>query len=809
MISVYNAWSAPKVYFIMIKQFFKIAFRSFLKNKLGTFINLLGFSVGLAVSMLIFTYVYHEMSYDSFHERADQIYRINISMNINGEKKIGNISPNILGPKIKDEIPGVEAFFRMTSTFGRSSTLIIDDSQVKVENFFNADSTIFDLFTFKFIAGNPNNLFQKSEDVIISKSAALKYFGSTEVIDNTFQSIKGQNYLIRAVFEDFPSNSHLHPNFIGSSLSTQICSDVKWDQINYLTFVLLDAHAKVENVQKKIDELVEANMPDQFKAIETKYSLMPLTDINLRSEGDFELEPGMDIKQLYAYLAIAIFIMLIACVNYINLSTSRALERAKEVGLKKVVGAQKWNLIGQFLFEAYLITFLSMILAVGLFEVFKPLFASIIGKNISLSVISNPTEIGILFAGWIILALLAGFYPSHVLTSFKPAQILKGNFKHSKYGNYTRKSLVVFQFVISSALIVGTLVVHNQINFMKTKKLGFAKDQLMIISMDRVPEDNKLEGYKKELIQHSNIQNVSFSSAYPGRTSNGMLINADGMAEDEQMLVWNWYVDKDYLKTMDIDLLAGKDFNEPLYNKDDLEFIINEAAMRDLNWNLDDCIGKKISMGFRKGRCIGVIKDFHFSSLQDKVEPLVIHNEANLYRSNVMIRFGDGDIASTLEFIESNWYQYMPKTIFEHRFLDESFDRLFAGEQRTGKAFTIFSILSILIAAMGLFGLSAYDTISRTKEIGIRKSMGSSNLRIFNLMVTSFSKLALLAFCISVPLAYIIMSKWLESFAFRTTINGYIFAMAAVLTFAIVLLSVGYHSIKAAKTNPVDSLRYE
>ena len=794
---------------IMIKIFFKIAFRSFLKNKLGTSINLLGFSVGLAASMLILTYVYYEMSYDSFHENAERIYRINISMNINGDKKIGNITPNILGPKIKDEIPGVESYFRMTSTFSRASTLIIEDRQVKVENFFSADSTIFDVFTFKFIVGNPKDLLNKSEDAIISKNTALKYYGTTDVIGNTFRSSNDQNYIIRAVFEDFPGNSHIHPNFIGSSLSTEICSDLIWDKINYLTFVLIDSKSSIEIVQSSMDQIVEENLPEDFNAIETKYNLIPLTDIHLQSEADFEIEPAIDIKQLYAYLAIAFFIILIACVNYINLSTSRALERAKEVGLKKVVGAQKWNLMGQFLFEAYLITFFSIILAIGLFEVFKPLFASIVGKNINISVISNPTQIGILFLGWIVLGLVAGFYPSLVLTSFKPAQILKGSFKHSKYGNYTRKSLVVFQFVISSALIVGTLVVYNQINYMKNKKLGFAKDQLMIISMDKVPKENKLEGFKKELLQHNNIQNVSFSSAYPGRTSNGMLINADGMAEDEQLLVWNWHVDKDYLKTMDIELLAGKDFNELIYDKDDLEFIINEAAMKDLNWDLDNCIGKHIDSGYRKGRCIGVIKDFHFSSLQFRVEPLVLNCENNLYRNNVMIRFGEGDISSTLEFVERNWQTYMPQTIFDYRFLDESFDRLFAAEKRTGKAFSIFSILSILIAAMGLFGLSAYDTISRTKEIGIRKSMGSSNVGIFNLLVTSFSKLALLAFFISVPLAYFIMNKWLESFAFKTSIGWYVFGVAAVLTFAIVLFSVGYHSLKAAKTNPVDSLRYE
>lgn len=793
----------------MIRIFFKIALRSFFKNKLGTTINLVGFSVGLAVSMLIFTYVYHEMSYDSFHEKADRIYRINVSMKVNGDKKIGTITPNALGPTIKNEIPGVESYFRMTANFKKSTTLILEDQHRKEESCFSADSSIFDVFSFKFIHGTSKDLLKKNEDVIISKKTALKYYGTTDVTGKTFQSIAGQNYVIRAVYHDFPSNSHIHPNIIGSSLASDIGGEQIWDRINYLTFVLIDSKSSAEQVQNSMDEIVEKNMPENFKAIETKYTMMPLTDIHLRSNADFEIEPPIDIKQLYSYLAIAFFIILIACVNYINLSTSRALERAKEVGLKKVVGAQRWNLIGQFMFEAYLITLFSMILAVGLFEVFKPLFASIVGKNINVSIISNPTEIGILFLCWTVLAFISGFYPSLVLTSFKPAQILKGNFKHSKYGNFTRKSLVVFQFVISSALIVGTLVVYNQITFMKNKNLGFAKDQLLIISMDKVPEESKLEEFKKELLQHNNIPKVSFSNAYPGRTSNGNIIRGDGMAEDVNLFVWNWSVDRDYLQTMDFQLLTGKDFNENNVESKEYELIINETAMKDLNWNLDNCLGKKIDMGYRKGRCIGVIKDFNFSSLQFKIEPLVLHCEYNQYRNNIMVRFGDGDISSTLDFMEGKWKTSMPQSVFEYKFLDETFDRLFASEQRTGKAFSVFSILSILIAAMGLFGLSAYDTISRTKEIGIRKSMGSSNVRIFNLLITSFSKLALLAFLISVPLTYVIMNKWLESFEFRTSIEWHIFVIAAILTFAIVLISVGYHSVKAAKTNPVDALRYE
>ena len=558
-----------------------------------------------------------------------------------------------------------------------------------------------------------------------------------------------------------------------------------------------------------MDLMVENNLPDMFKSINGSFDLIPLLDIHLHSKADFELEPSSDISHLYVYLAIAIFIILIACVNYINLATSGAMERAKEVGLKKVAGAQKGNLIWQFLIEAYLTTFISLVIAIGIFEFSRPFFASIVGKSVDISLISNPSMVPLLIGGWLVLTILAGFYPSMVLTSFKPAQILKGNFRHSKYGGIVRKALVVFQFAISSALIVGTLVVYNQINYMKNKKLGFAKDQILMLSIDKIPDNFNLATFKKELLQHNNIQHVSTSNAYPGKTRNGMLINADGMTEDEQLLVWNWHVDEDYLNAMDLELIVGRDFMKREQDLDDQEFIINKTAMLDIGWDQETCIGREITMGQWKGHCIGVIRDFNFSSLQQKVEPLLLDARGNAYRKEIMVRFGDGDISNTIDFIENKWGELIPESIFSYNFLNESFDQLFASEQRVSKAGAVFSVLSILIASLGLFGLSAYETLSRTKEIGIRKSIGSSNAGIFKLLVKQFSKLILLAFVISAPMAYIIMHKWLQDFAFRTSIGLFEFVTAALLTMVIILVSIGYHALKAARTNPVDALKYE
>ena len=793
----------------MINNSFKIAIRNFRKNKLSTVINLSGFSIGLAIAFFIFSFVRHEISYDNFHENADRIYRINVEMTVNGASKFGNITPNILGPKAKTDLTGVAAQFRMTNTFKRSTSMIINGKPRKVENFFSADSTIFDVFSINIIRGSHDKLLTKAEDIIISRKTAMKFFGGQDVIGQTFRSMNDKNYIVRAVFEDFPTNSHIHPNFLASSLSSQLNKELTWDQINYLTFVLLDEKTDPQEFQQSLNKMVDSNLPEDFKAIDTKYSIMPLTDIHLKSNADFELEPVVDISRLYAYLAIAIFVIIIACINYINMATSQALERAKEVGLRKVVGARKWSLIWQFMTEAWIITFISLLLAIAIFESSIPVFNSILDKSINISMLTEPHLLGYLLLLSLILGLLAGVYPSLALTSFKPVHVLKGSFKHSASGNFIRKSLVVFQFVISSVLIVGTLVVYNQVNYMKNKNLGFDKDQIIILKMDKVPDDSDLNTLKAELLSHSNIQKVSFSNAYPGQTSNGMLVKGDGMNEGEEIMVWNWQVDNDYLETMGIELLEGRDFSNNEIKKKEYDFIINESAMHDMNWNLNSSVGNRIDMGYRKGVCIGVAKDFHFSSLQMQVEPVIMHVEKNAYRRNVMVRFGHGDIGSTIDFMKNKWKEYVPQAVFEYRFLDESFDQLFASEQQIGKTVTVFSILSILIASMGLFGLSAHETLSRTKEMGIRKSIGLSNTGVFVLLVKQFSKLALLAFAISVPLGYFIMNNWLQSYAFRTTVGWHLFLLAAILTFLIVLISIAYHAIKAAKANPVDSLRYE
>jgi len=399
-------------------------------------------------------------------------------------------------------------------------------------------------------------------------------------------------------------------------------------------------------------------------------------------------------------------------------------------------------------------------------------------------------------------------YPSFVLTSYLPSNVLKGSFKKSKGGVLARKSLVVFQFVLSTGLIIGTFIIYKQVKYISEKKLGFDKEHVLAINMTVVPEQNVLSSIKKNLLQHSNIQQVSFCSAYPSRNSGGQIINAEGMAEEEKMLMWEWRSEEDILDAYGVKLISGRSFSRNRENSEEREYIINETAMKLIGWNSENAIGKRITMGDRKGVCIGVVEDFHFNSLKNEVEPMTFVIDGN-FRNNVIVRFGDGDLTSTLTFIKEEWKKNIPNAAFDYHFIDESFDALYKNEHKTGQLFIGFSILTIIIAGLGLFGLSTYETQVRTKEIGIRKALGSSSFQIFRLLVNSFTLLVFIGFIISIPVALYSLNYWLQSFAYKTSIGVMEFVYAGVITFMIVIISVGFQAIKAAFNNPVESLRYE
>ncbi len=792
----------------MIFSYIKIILRTFFKNKISTFINLLGFSAGIVTAFLIFVYVSFELSYDDYHDDIDLKYRVNTHLELDGELKSVTVTPNILGPRLLEEVPGVENYVRIVKSLNTTVTVVVEDEKYKEAEYYAADSTLFEIFSIDLVYGQKDGCLSKPEDAIISVSKAIQYYGSAQVLGKNFSNSDGRNYTIKGVYKDIPENSHVRPEIIVSSTSTRMVKDLIWENMNYFTYLKFRQDADIEAIRLKLADMLDKEGPDWMKAMKTGFTFIPIRDIHLNGTTEFEPSPPGDKNQILGMIIIAIFILVIACVNYINLATSRSLERAREVGLRKMMGGQRKQLVMQFLIESFITTFISLLFATVILTLAEPYFVQISGKNISVFdffTLKNILNVGL---AWLLISILSGLYPSFVLTSYLPSNVLKGSFKKSKGGILARKSLVVFQFVLSTCLIIGTFIIYKQVKYISEKKLGFDKEHVLAINMTVVPDQSVLSSFKKNLLQHNNVKQVSFCSAYPSRNAGGQIINAEGMAEEEKMLMWEWRSEEDILDAYGVKLISGRSFSRDRENTEETEYIINETAMNLIGWDKESAIGKRITMGERKGICIGVVQDFHFNSLKNEVEPMTFVIDNN-FRNNVIIRFGDGDISSTLAYIEEEWEKNVPDAAFDYHFIDESFDALYKNEYKTGQLFLGFSLLTIIIAGLGLFGLSTYETQVRTKEIGIRKALGSSSLQIFRLLVNSFTILVFIGFIISIPIVLYALDYWLQSFAYKTSIGVMEFVYAGVITLVIVIISVGFQAIKAAFNNPVDSLRYE
>ncbi len=792
----------------MILSFLKILIRNLIRHPSMTAINLLGFSAGIAVAVMIFSFVNKELHFETFHQRADRIYRANLHLQIEGTDKEVSVSPNILGPVMLERIPGIEKYVRMTMSLNTTTVLRVDDEFHKIPEVFVSDSIVAEVFTLDMLKGDTSQLLTRPEDALLSEKTAVLFYGSTDVLGRTFTGSGGDEYIIRGIFRDFPVNSHLRPKVFLSAINSQITGELQWNNSNYFTYLLIDEQAEIEQIEQQLAGIVQEEAPEWMKQMQVAFSLMPITDIHLYSKADFEPSPTGDIRQIYASIVIAVFILVIASVNYINLSTSRSLERAREVGLRKMMGGVKGQLVFQFLLESFVITFLSVLLAFLIILLVLPYFNELIDIPLSEGEILNVRVAMLMLTGWVVLSLLAGLYPAFFMTAYRPVQVLKGSFSKSKKGAAARKSLVVFQFIISTVLIIGTFVVYRQIDFMQNRNLGFDREHTLVLMMSRVPEDEVLSALKNSYLSHSNIRAVSFTSAYPTRNSGGQLLEAEGLPDDEQMLVWEWRVEEDILEAFGFKLIAGRGFTRNSDREDQKDFIVNETTVKILGWSPEEALGRTLDISGDKGICIGVVEDFHFTSLKNEVEPLVL-NVKNNYRNHIVIRLGDSDLRSTMSYIEEEWKKQLPEAIFDYHFLDEAFNQAYRNERRTGRMFTGFSLLAIIIAGLGLFGLSTYETQVRTKEIGIRKALGSTTFGIFKLLIGNYTVLVLISFLVSVPLSYLIMSRWLDGFAYHVNIGPGQYLLAAIITFMILLLSVGYRSVLAAHQNPVNSLRYE
>jgi putative ABC transport system permease protein len=789
----------------MLKNYLRIGFRNLRKHLSYSMINILGLGLGLATCVLLVTWIRHELSYDKFHKNADHIYRASLAA--------ASVSPTALLPALMS-LPETRTGVRIYNPSARNPYIVRHGNNLFLESdFYAADSTFFDVFSFQLLKGNRQKALTQPYSVILTESMVKKYFGSDDPLGKLLRINDTQDYVVTGVMEDVPSNSLLHFDFLCSFSSLQAArSTPSWWSANYQTFVVIHPEADVQALVDKTNAIVKEAMASEQTVTNDymQYYFMPLTDIYLKSDLDVEPEVTSDIRYIYIFSAVAFLILVIACINYINLATARAADRAKEVGIRKVVGAHRRQLFTQFIGESILITFFSFVFAFFLAQIFLPLFNELTGKNFNASIFFQPGFIFISLGVMVAIGFLAGAYPSLAVTSFKPISVLKGNFKTSGKGTWLRKSLVVFQFSVSIILITGTLIIMKQLTYIQAKNLGYDRENIILLPLDKQTRD-VFETLKTELIRSETAVNVGRGSETPVKIQGGYLINADN-TQDLEVTTTGLTVDEGYIPTIGAELIHGRNFTKEDFDRAQKDavytFILNETALSSLSIDPAAAIGKTIEMmGPRKGEIIGVIRDFHFNSLHADIGPLVIFPEDQF--SKIFIKLPSGNVPQHLEKISSIYATLVTHRPFEYEFVDQQYTALYANEQRMGSVFIVFATLAIIIACLGLLGLVAFSASQKTKEIGIRKVLGATPPNIVFLITRDFTKLVFISIVIGLPLAYWMMTQWLEDFAYRTDIGIWPVVISPLICLVISLGASGYQAVKASLIDPVKTLRNE
>jgi len=810
----------------MFKNYLKIAWRNIRKNKTFSIINITGLAIGLSCFLLIALYVMDELSYDKFYPNADRIYRINSDIKFGGANLHMPVTSDMMGELLKKDYPQVEQYTRIYTNNGdkliKKGNEYIDEKKVA-----NVDSTFFDVFQLPVIEGDIKHALVEPNTVVVTESIAKKYFGTTHALGKTIQLKDDKNpfYKITAVIKDMPQNAHFHFDFLFSMKNV----DYQWGQLtshNFYTYLRLKKETDYKAFEKNFDQYVvnyvlpaakqymNINSMEEFKKAgnSLKYSLIPLTQIHLYSNRAFELSANGSIQYVYIFSAVALFILIIACINFINLTTAHSANRAKEVGIRKVLGTEKRNLIYQFLFESIVMVLFSLLIAVAIAYLVLPLFNNVASKQMTITSLFSPYILLLLIALPFVVGLLAGSYPAFYISSFKPIEILKGKLKLGSKSGGLRSVLVVFQFAISIILIVGTIVVYKQLNYIQTKNLGYNKDQVLVIN-GISSLNNNVDAFKNEVLQMPGIVSGTLTGFLPVSNSyrNDNTYSKDAVMDAKNGLdMQNWRVDYDYIKTLGIQIIKGRNFSRE-FGGDSSSVIINETTEKILGYA--DPIGKKIyTTTDTPGKMIaytiiGVVKNFNFESLHQDVGPLALLLGGGF--GSGIFKVNTSNIKNLITQIQDKWKTLSPGLPFSYHFLNESFDEMYRTEQRVGKIALIFSVLAIFIACLGLFGLAIFIAEQRTKEIGIRKVLGASVKGIIQMLSKDFMKLVAIAFIIAAPLAWWAMHNWLEDFAYRINIEWWMFAAAGLGALFIALATVSFQAIKAAIANPVTSLRTE
>ena len=810
----------------MLKNYLKIAFRNLGKYKFISFINLFGLTVGLTCCLLITTYILNELSYDRYNKNAENIYRV--TRDFNNEDGVVSLRLSTISPPfgyyLPTDFPEIQKMTRLLDN--GIMPLRYKDKLINEQNVFNADENLFDVFSIKVLKGNPKTALAGPFSVMLTPETAKKYFGDEDPINKVMRANNQFDVKVTGIYEAFPANSHMHPGMLvsfntlkDSAVYGEKNLETNWGNNSFFTYILLPPHYDTRNMLARFPSFIDKRMANQEYVGKraskyTKLGLQKLTDIHLRSHTDYEAEPNGDMKRVYIFSAIALFILLIACINYMNLSTARSTLRSREIGIRKVVGALRKELVFQFLSESVLLSWVAIILALGLLYVALPWLNKISGQQLSTSILMRWQILVPLFLTPFIVGVLSGIYPALFMSSFQPVKTLKGLFKVGGSSISFRRVLVVTQFAISIILIIATAIVFQQLHYMQKKSLGFDKEHIVVMPYNNSLND-KYESFRTQLLANSNFKNLTRTSRIPtGRLLDDMgayTLSGDSMKATNTDIKFV-SVDYDFVPTYGIQMAAGRNFSRE-YGTDTASFVLNESAIKALGWKTPDAVGKDFKYGNRTGHIIGVIKDFHFESMHQSIVPLVLvmfPPSFNFY-NNVSIKFSGNNIPAALSHLESTWKRTVPEIPYQYTFLDENFDKLYKTEQRQGNIFTIFACIAIFIACLGLFGLSAFAISQRIKEIGIRKVLGANISTIVTLLSKDFLKLVFISAIIAFIVAGYAMNNWLKDFAYRIDLKSHwwVFAIAAIAALLIALATISFQAIRAAVANPVKSLRTE
>ena len=790
----------------MIKNYLKIAFRNIIRHKAFATINIAGLAIGMACSIFILLWVQNERSYDRFNKNANEIYRIVAQA---GDFKAA-INPAPMVADLQAKMPVIKNTVRLT----QPSTNVFETGNRKFEEkrVFYADSTFLQVFSYKLVKGDPATAMGRPDAVLITEDMAKKYFGREDALGKVLRKDNKDNVIVTGILANSPSNSHLQFDFILPMSSIALTNDnIKnkiWDNFDFYAYVQLDKNFKptpaaISNFNQQTRKIYKEHV-DEAK-LKVDFWLQPLTAIHLHSNYQVDLPGHGNVQYVNIFFVVALFILAVACINFMNLATARSARRAKEVGLRKVVGAGRNQLIGQFLGESLLISFLALLIAAGIVWLLMPAFNDLAGKKLSIHFL-NGKILTILISIALATGLLSGSYPALFLSGFQPVKVLKGNMKTMGGNLIFRNGLVVVQFVVSIVLLAGTAIVYRQLNFIKNMNLGFEKSNLLYLPMAGEMW-NKQQAFKAELKQNPLTANYTIANDIPTNLTSGTVsVEWEGKDPKSQIVFPTLMVDEGFFKVFQMKMLSGRAFSTE-FKADSNNYILNEKAVQVMGMKVSDAVGKPLTLWGNKGTIIGVVKDFNYKPIQQPIEPMIIG--LNRWGGIAVVRTQPGKTEATIKALGRISSDLNPAYPFSYGFLDQDLANLYKGEQRMGSLFNVFAILAIFISCMGLYGLSAFMAEQRTKEIGVRKVLGASVFKVVYLLSTGFTRLIVIAVVIAVPVAWLAINSWLKSFAYRVSADWVIFLTASLAALAIAWITVSYESIKAALANPVKSLRME